>query len=255
MQDRYAGDVGDFGKFSLLRTIFSGADNKIGVVWYKYPDESHNGDGRHIGYLTADTYKACDGELVQKLSNVVASDRTISKLESLHLLPENTVYFSAELNFHVKYPSQTMLDKTAKTTERINWLSNALDSVKDCNITFLDPDNGLEIKSVAGINQKKSGKFAYYSEVRELFKGKDACVIYHHLNMNEPHESQIKFRAAELKAKIAQDGSVFGIRYSPYSPRAFFICAKEDKAKVIKKKLNSYLNSSCGIGWDTYFEI
>ena len=29
MQDRYAGDVGDFGKFSLLRTIFSGSDNKL----------------------------------------------------------------------------------------------------------------------------------------------------------------------------------------------------------------------------------
>tara|TARA_B100000787_G_scaffold162453_1_gene143194 strand:- start:635 stop:856 length:222 start_codon:yes stop_codon:yes gene_type:complete len=73
--------------------------------------------------------------------------------------------------------------------------------------------------------------------------------------MNEPHESQIKFRAAELKPKIAQDGSVFGIRYSTYSPRAFFICATEDKAKIIKKKLNNYLSSPCGIGWDTYFEI
>ena len=255
MQDRYAGDVGDFSKFSLLRTIFSDADDKIGVVWYKYPDESRNGDGRHTGYLTANTYETCDKELVQKLANVVSSDRTISKLESLLLLPENTVYFSAELNFHVKYPSSTMLDKTAKTTERINWLGNAVDSVKNCNITFLDPDNGLEIKSVPGINQKKSGKFAYYFEVRELFKNKDACVIYHHLNMNEPHESQIKFRAAELKPKIAQDGSVFGIRYSTYSPRAFFICATEDKAKIIKKKLNNYLSSPCGIGWDTYFEI
>ena len=105
MQDKYAGDVGDFGKFSLLRTIFSGADNKIGVVWYKYPDELHNGDGRHTNYLTADTYKACDEELVQKLSNVVASDRTVSKLESLQI--KHSHFFSLKkmrtLAIHIYY--------------------------------------------------------------------------------------------------------------------------------------------------------
>ncbi len=32
MQDRYAGDIGDFGKFSLLRNLFRNDQYKIGVT-------------------------------------------------------------------------------------------------------------------------------------------------------------------------------------------------------------------------------
>ncbi|MGN1144419.1 MAG: hypothetical protein ACI4SU_07600 [Anaerovoracaceae bacterium] len=51
MQNRYTGDIGDFGKLGLLRQL-SGAGFSIGVNWYLTPDESHNGDGRHIGLWT-----------------------------------------------------------------------------------------------------------------------------------------------------------------------------------------------------------
>ena len=50
MQNRYAGDVGDFGKLGMLRAIASSA-MKIGVNWYLVPDEGHNDDGKHIGYF------------------------------------------------------------------------------------------------------------------------------------------------------------------------------------------------------------
>jgi hypothetical protein len=42
MQDRYAGDIGDFGKFALLRAL-EGAGLSVGVNWYKTdtaPDEN-----------------------------------------------------------------------------------------------------------------------------------------------------------------------------------------------------------------------
>src|ERR1039457_5414444 len=57
MQDRYAGDVGDFGKFGLLRHLCGvTADDKHltlkpGVIWHRVADEAHNGDGRHTSYL------------------------------------------------------------------------------------------------------------------------------------------------------------------------------------------------------------
>ena len=41
MQNRYAGDVGDFGKLGLLRQLTS-SQLDIGVNWYLAPDESHN---------------------------------------------------------------------------------------------------------------------------------------------------------------------------------------------------------------------
>ena len=48
MQDKYVGDIGDFGKSSLLNAVSQGS--LLGVAWYKYPDETNN-DGKHIDYL------------------------------------------------------------------------------------------------------------------------------------------------------------------------------------------------------------
>ena len=51
MQNTYAGDVGDFGKLGLLRQL-SKSQLIIGINWYLVPDENHNADGKHIGYIT-----------------------------------------------------------------------------------------------------------------------------------------------------------------------------------------------------------
>jgi len=255
MQDRYAGDVGDFGKFSLLRSVFANDRNRIGVIWYKFPNEKHNNDGLHVGYLEDSYYKACDNQLVSKLSHVVSIDRSIAKLESVRLLPESTVYYASELNFHLLHPGQTMLAKSARKDKRLQWIQKAIKSVGKCNVVFLDPDNGLEIQTIPNIHQINSGKYAYYSEVDQLFKNKDVCVIYHHMNMNNPHHEQIKFRAHELKEKIVKNGSVFAIRFRPFSPRAFFICASEHAAPKIRYKIKDFISGACGFGWDTYYEV
>lgn len=57
LQNRYVGDVGDFGKYHLLKVLSQGQGTgegvslSLGVVWYLVPDESHNADGKHIRYL------------------------------------------------------------------------------------------------------------------------------------------------------------------------------------------------------------
>ena len=50
MQDRYAGDVGDFGKLGMLRCM-EASGLKVGINWYLVGDESHNNDGKYIGYM------------------------------------------------------------------------------------------------------------------------------------------------------------------------------------------------------------
>jgi len=54
VQDRYAGDLGDYLKFGLLRWLAppgSSVSPQLGVVWYRTADEAHNADGKHIAYL------------------------------------------------------------------------------------------------------------------------------------------------------------------------------------------------------------
>ena len=71
MQDRYTGDIGDFGKLGLLRQLST--RSSIGVNWYLVPDERHNRDGRHIEYLTKNSFQICDPLLFDALARIVGS--------------------------------------------------------------------------------------------------------------------------------------------------------------------------------------
>jgi hypothetical protein len=54
MQDRHAGDLGEFLKFGLLRWL-APPDSpwpRLGVIWYRTADEVHNADGKHVACLT-----------------------------------------------------------------------------------------------------------------------------------------------------------------------------------------------------------
>ena len=83
MQNKYVGDIGDFGKYGLLRaltghqtTSASEPHLTLGVVWYLFPNETTTADGKFIGYLrrTAanDTkFRDCDRPLYDTLRCLV----------------------------------------------------------------------------------------------------------------------------------------------------------------------------------------
>jgi hypothetical protein len=83
VQDRYAGDLGDYLKFGLLRSLVPGvpgASLRLGVVWYRTMDEVHNADGKHVAYLqpghrSAAQLSQLDPDLYQRLARMVDSGR------------------------------------------------------------------------------------------------------------------------------------------------------------------------------------
>ena len=126
MQNRYAGDVGDFGKLGLLRQLIS-SQLDIGVNWYLVPDESHNADGKHIGYITDTRYNGCDDSLRNSLKEIVYSQRSVSALETMDLVP-NAVYYNE------------VLYSPSRTFSRRDWHIKALEMLSSADIVFLDPD-------------------------------------------------------------------------------------------------------------------
>ena len=261
MQDRYAGDIGDFGKFYLLRKLFDSTKYQIGVVWYLFPNEDYNSDGLHIGYLCSEEYKRYDGELIEKLTNVVKEicDRSVSLLENQHVLPENTVFYSEYLKCYEKNQESKNREES-----RCEWLSGALSKVSDCNVIFLDPDNGLEVKSVKSKARKTAGKYVFYDEVINFFKNENikVCMIYHHLSRNGTHDKQMKYRIKELCERLSEKGSseytIFAIRFKPFSPRAFFIIAKKSEASNIENKIGIFIieanSDKSELKWDLYIK-
>lgn len=163
MQDRYAGDIGDFGKFALLKAL-SAAGFKIGVNWYRtYPQRfEKQDDGK---YHIPQKYFACDQQLAEKLSaisHLPIADRTIRKLQGAGLV--DAIWFSDKVPFKEK---------------RLAWHLRAVSALSACDIVFLDPDNGLLVKSVSK-GSAKSVKYVFSEEIADYTAQRISVVFYNH---------------------------------------------------------------------------
>lgn len=155
MQDRYAGDIGDFGKIALLRQIRE-AGLSISVNWYKVepadyerkPDGSYKQDDGK--YHIPVKYHICDEVLAAQLLRISKSNpRSIKAIEKADLI-DGAKYYS----------------KTVALEDRTKWHKEALKKLQETELVFLDPDNGLLVKSVRKASAR-SVKYAFYEEVKD----------------------------------------------------------------------------------------
>ena len=101
MQDRYAGDIGDFAKFGLLKALLAEGFS-LGVNWYHADPPENERDKGTGDFLHKDgghpidlKYFVCDEPLAKALRKIAESDaRSIAQLEEAALLdPTKTVYY------------------------------------------------------------------------------------------------------------------------------------------------------------------
>lgn len=157
MQNRYVGDVGDFGKYHLLKALCSGEDEglalSLGIVWYLVPDDSHNDDGKHIRYLgtTASNlarFRKGDSLLYDSLADIVkAGKRDVALIREKKVLPANTIYYEAVLSFD-GISNNSPSERLKRINYRNEWVKGAVDATENCDVVFVDPDNGLQVDSV-----------------------------------------------------------------------------------------------------------
>lgn len=212
MQDRYAGDVGDFVKLGLLRVL--SADRLLGVVWYRFPDEAHNGDGRHIGYLKErHRYARLDSELFDHLEQVTDNDRTI---RSLLPVLGRVISFDELLD-------PASIDHRQRRDRRAEWFARATDTLRDCDIVFADPDNGIVDDDDHRKGRAKFGKQIPLGEVRALAAGRCAVIYHHNSRFSGGHAAEIDYWLAQF------DMPAIAVRARAYSPRTFFVLNPDEK--------------------------
>ncbi len=212
MQDRYAGDVGDFQKLGLLRQL-GAAGLTIGVNWYRAPDEGHNEDGKHTEYLhpTNRQHKAlaaCDPDLMCNLTVVVETERSVRELERSGALPDGPTY-------------SAMLDTK---TDRAAWHRRALDALGGVDVVFADPDNGICLRE----KMPRLYKYALVRELADYAARAQSLVVYYHADRSKgtTAETQAERRLEELAASVSQEpvGAVIAHRGSC---RYFLVTAAE----------------------------
>jgi hypothetical protein len=85
VRDQFFGDINDYHKYGLLRTLAGDGDLKVGVCWMLTPD-----DGGKIGYLRdPGRWQGFDRDLFAKLREWVVVDQTrqIGLIEGSGLIP------------------------------------------------------------------------------------------------------------------------------------------------------------------------
>lgn len=173
MQDRYAGDIGDYIKFGLLKALIQ-EGFRLGVNWYRTAPPNSEMDRKTGQFRQQDgkfripsSCEACDPPLARALQAISAPDspdRSIAALEAAALLdPGRVVYYH----------------KPIDRTDRERWHQDALKALADCDLVFLDPDNGL-IPSSVRPGSARSVKYALNDELRTYLSDKRSVVLYQH---------------------------------------------------------------------------
>jgi hypothetical protein len=212
MQNRYVGDIGDYLKLGILRALSPGYH--LGVAWWLFPDEVHNRDGRHVGYLSrSDLWRIFDPDLFDTLGSLVSSGRRhVSELEAANVLPGVT--FASEF-------IPTGGTAARRQQARREWLEAVRRKLERVNLLFLDPDNGLE---PAGFHPTaaKSGKSIMISELHQLARSGRCLIVYHHHTRRaNGHHAEMQDWADRLRA--SGFATVDALRARPFSPRVYFL--------------------------------
>lgn len=243
MQNRYVGDIGDFGKYHLLKSLCAGNDNaselSLGVVWYRVPDENHNDDGKHIRYLEQTTsnlarFRSGNPALYDSLSEIIkAGKRDVSIIKEFNVLPKNTAFYATPLSYE-GMPNNSPAARNDRIGYRKRWSSKALEATLGCDVVFVDPDNGLEVRSVKS-HQKTGPKYTFFEELVPFVNRGQSLVIYHHLCRSGPAEVQVKERLDQLKEKLGVD-NIFALLYKRGTLRVFFIVPSSEHIELLKAR-------------------
>jgi hypothetical protein len=226
MQNRYVGDIGDFVKFGLLRAL--SPEYKLGVVWYLVPDEAHNGDGRHIGYLEdgkrrdGKRWRWLDPDLFDSLHRIVNDgERSVVALERENLVP-NCQFVSEPLPLPKRF--------SERHDARVKWLKRAKKKIAGCKLVFLDPDNGLQPERFSP-TRGKAIKSVSFEDLASFNEEGRTLIVYHHQTHREGgHIAEIGYNADRLRTNGF--GQVDALRSIPYSPRVFFLLNATDTIRT-----------------------
>ncbi len=168
MKNQYVGDIGDFGKYAMLRA-FVDAGVKVGVNWYLTENDGSN-DGKFTDYLNKGKMREYCLEVFDALIAIAGKhDKSVSDIEKSEIL-EDARFYSELLK----------LEGTPRNREqeRSIWFQESKHALSDVELIFMDPDNGLLESNDP--RKLRGEKYVLPSEVESYFNEGHNVVYYCH---------------------------------------------------------------------------
>jgi hypothetical protein len=223
VRHNFVNDIGDYAKYALLRALCANgqATIRLGVIWYLTDHTEQNGDGRKRAHLSQDGWGNLDPDLLKSMRRIEGTlasqdELDVSLIEASDILPPDTAYFSEAIPRLERSVHQRVLARAA-------WFSRAQQAVARCNLVFLDPDNGLEVRS-APITSPLASKYATVAEIAALLENGTGVVLYQH-GSRTPWPIQRERVCAQITSGTDRAVTIRSLRFGAFGARAFFCVA------------------------------
>ena len=165
MKDQYFGDINDYRKYGLLRTL-AGAGLSVGVCWLLTCDDG-GGDGELWNYLTKPwRWRKYDPELYDRLQRLQhpGACRSVRYARECGLISGAT------------YFDQLLSDAA---DQRDSYFRAAFAALARRHVIFFDPDIGIEVSSTQR-GQRGSARYIYWTELQEAYTTGHSLLVYQH---------------------------------------------------------------------------
>jgi hypothetical protein len=213
MKHQYFGDINDYRKYGILRTLAQSGIRST-ICWMLTKDDGRS-DGRHIGYLQkSEQFRSFDPPLFDALRDAVFTEkkRRVDWVSKRRLISSAT-YFNPMVS-----------DENSHRQAYFDALSKA---ARHTDLIFFDPDNGIEVKSKPK-GKKDSNKYLYWDEVEQFWNLGYSLLIYQHF----PRVNRLKYIRFLSDALCSRTGSK-EVTTLKTSSVAFFLLAQSSHRKKL----------------------
>ena len=232
MKNQYIGDVGDYGKYGLLRFLKS-AGIDIGVNWYLTPDDERS-DGNHTEYLSDERMRVYDPEVYDAMGSIAfRKDKTIQMVERDTIL-QGLRFYNTVMDF-------STLHWRERADKRKKWHEGAMQTLRDSALIFADPDNSLSVKQRP--TKKDAQKFILPSEIADYYQS-DKQVMYYNHRSRKDTEGWLEEKRQILA--FLPDAKLLALSFHRWNARTYIFVIHEDKYALYSQIVNEFLRSKWG---------
>ena len=232
MKNQYVGDIGDYGKYGLLRFLASHGI-KIGVNWYLTENDGST-DGKFTTYLKNPADRVYDPELFDALQNIADHpDKTVKMIKQAGIIPD--------AEFFGEMLKSSSLKADAREWNRRLWFNNSTLMLGNAELIFADPDNGISYRKTA--RTKDSEKFILPEDVAEYYNSGRNVVYYCHKGRKKQEAWD---QAKEEIRNHIRDAQLLAVTCHRGTQRSYIFVLHPDCYMKYEKIITAFLDSEWG---------
>lgn len=232
MKNQYIGDIGDYGKYGLLRFL-KDSGIETGINWYLTPNDGTT-DGKYRDYLHDERMRIYDPEIFDAMKRIAfQDDKSITQVEQEKFL-DGICFFNKVMDY-------TDLQWRERASARQAWHKGAMQALQNVSLVFADPDNGLSVRQKP--TMKYAQKFILPYEIVDYYKRGQQVMYYHHRSRVDAGKWMKEKRQI---LSFLPDAKLLAVSFHRWSSRTYIFVVHEEQYADYERILNGFLHTAWG---------